>query len=494
MSVISFDDWKKQKEKKAAFTSRGSLREDIAAREEYGYDLCVFISEEYSAPDRDNEHLEQLWAELRALIASLPHEHAYHYFKAFEAFCQGDQGEFIACFDRFLQSEQQLYSEIADCDWWIDCFMWVFTPPFPGMYGQVAELFFKYWPNCAMGYVCEALERAEINEDDVDGQLGLLMLALEADKECYLAYYLTAAAFFDLHQWRSALPYYEKAAGSAMYSQDPAFYFDYAWAAEKAGKPQLALQLYNSCLLLEESYPCAINNYGCVLLQLKRYDEAIAQFNRAINLSLDGALPYRNVVAALERQNKYAECIKYIEANAEMLGSRYLIERDRLKLIQAALEEGSLPLPQGEASIFWGGSSEETDDVFTKRLLEDQLEGAIERGEKVFGRKLRMFENSDGYGRHFYLPAAGWVDLLCVDEHNTLCVIAVYSRCADIEILARMGMQMSAVQKRVARRFQKVEGFVCCADCDEELLKLIADVMPDSVHLYRLALTMEPLR
>ena len=107
-----------------------------------------------------------------------------------------------------------------------------------------------------MGWVCEALEIADSQDGDIERELDLLTLAMTADPTCYLAHYLTAMAFYDMRLWRSALPYFERAAGSAMYSADPAFYFDYAWTADKAGKTELASGLYSSCVLLDETYPC----------------------------------------------------------------------------------------------------------------------------------------------------------------------------------------------------------------------------------------------
>jgi hypothetical protein len=153
MSIVSFDDWKKKKQRGCAYNARGGLRDDVAAREEEGYDLCVFLSEERNAPDADPARIEQLLQQLKALTETLPREHAYHYFMAFLAFWEGNEQEFFNQFDQYLESEKRLYGKLANCDWWIDCFVWVFTPAFPGMYGRVAELFFKYWPLCSMGWV-----------------------------------------------------------------------------------------------------------------------------------------------------------------------------------------------------------------------------------------------------------------------------------------------------------------------------------------------------
>lgn len=128
-------------------------------------------------------------------MASLPHEHAYHYFKAFEAFCAEDETAFLQSFDRYLESEKQLEPKLANCDWWIDCFVWVFTPAFPGMYGRWRSSSSSTGPLCSMGWVCEALEQSEADEENLELELDLLMLALTDDPKCYLAHYLIATIY-----------------------------------------------------------------------------------------------------------------------------------------------------------------------------------------------------------------------------------------------------------------------------------------------------------
>lgn len=497
MSVVSFDEWKKRK----AVNSRG-LREDIALKEQYGYDLCVYISEERSQPTPDASHLEQLWVDLRTLIASLPHEHAYHYFKAFEAFCEGNEDDCISRFDQFLESEKRLFGDIAGSDWWIDSFIWVFTPPFAGMYGRCGELFFKHWPLCAMGWICEALELAEADEENLEAELDLLMMSIQADPKCFLAYFLIATIFFDMRQWKSALPYFEKASESTMYSADPNFYFDYAWTADKAQKYDLALGLYNTCLALDERFPCGVNNLGCVYLRMGKYEDALREFNRAISLSVDGALPYRNAVAALEKLGRFGEAARFIEQHmtTRKLGKRYSIELDRLNALSETAKSGKPAVPvaptlslETEAPRKEG---DQDDDLrHSKRMLEDEIERRIERGETVFGRQLKVFEGANGYGRQYHIPGAGRVDLLCVDEENhCLCVIALYSGDADELALLRMWQQIQVVRKNVATRWQKVVGLLCCADASEQMLSLHKTLAFEDVRIFRYEFSLKEIQ
>ena len=485
MSIVSFDDWKKKKQRGSAYNSRGGLRDDVAAREEDGYDLCVFLSEERNATDADPSRIEELIRELKALTATLPHEHAYHYFTAFLAYWEGNEQDFFDQLDQYLESEKRLYGDIAECDWWIDSFVWVFTPAFPGMYGRVSELFFKYWPLCAMGWVFEALELSEATEENLEQELDLLMLALSADPKCYLADYLIATIYYDLRLWRSALPYFEKAAESAMYSQDPAFYFDYAWAADKAGKFDLALSLYNSCLLLDDAYPCAVNNLGCVYLRMDKPEDALSQFTRAIKLNLDGMLPYRNTVSALEKVGRYDEAVKFIRTHVAdgRLNKRYELELPRLSALAAGESAGPVYTAFAES----GGKEGET--PLDKHVIADELENRVEREGSLFGRKCSVYEDENGYGREYHIPGAGRIDLLLKSGRDFI-VVAVAQTDGDERGMLRLLRQIGTVKKTLCKRFQKVSGVLVCTKPSPAVLALKKALPKEDISVFELGFTL----
>ncbi len=465
MTVVSFDEWKKKKQRGSAYNARGGLRDDVAQKEELGYDLCVFLTEERTAPDPNFERMNALWEDFHKLLGQLPHEHAYYYLLAYEAYCKGDLEDFAAQFDLYLESEKRLYGEVAGCDWWIDCFVWTFTPSFPGMYAKVAELFFKHWPLCAMGWVCEALEIADSQDGDIERELDLLTLAMTADPTCYLAHYLTAMAFYDMRLWRSALPYFERAAGSAMYSADPAFYFDYAWTADKAGKTELASGLYSSCVLLDETYPCAVNNLGCMLLRLDKPDEAFAQFNRAITLNLDGSLPYQNAVAALERMGHYAECEQFIADQVEKgrLNQSYLMEIPRLR---KAAEGGEVLLG---ADRIWLSGGKNSEVAVDKRLILDELERRVQQTGELFGRKATVYDDESDYGREFFLMGGGRVDLLLRSGRDYIVVAVARGKGDGVLTVAKLAQQVALVKSQLAKRLQKVSGVLVANAITDEM-------------------------
>ena len=477
MSVISFDDWRKKKARASALTSRGALRADVSQREAYGFDLCVYISEESALSRPDASELDKLWSDLRALMEELPQEHGYFYFAAFTAFFHDDPEGFFKHFDRYLESEQRLYGDIAGCDWWIDSFFWVFTPPLPGMYGRCGELFDRHWPHCAMSSVCAALDQGSTNEPGGSDELQLLHLAIQTDPDCYLAHYLIASIYYEQQLWKSALPYFEKAAGSSMYREDAAFYFDYAWATEKAGKPDEAIARYQSCILLDEAYPSALNNLGCVYMRQQRLVDAERTFQQAIQLGLDDALPYRNMVTVLVLQARRDDAIAFIQKQADVLGQRYEIV---LNYLQSS-PDGQPPLHFSMEGNEPGGSN------MHKRILEDWLEERIAQGQGCFGRELAVLEDEGGYGRSYFLPEAGILDLCCINrKDNEILAIWVNGGLADERDLLLLWQQVNILQKRRGSLYDKVTGILLAPQFAPALQQRSSLLVESGVELYKM--------
>lgn len=480
MSVISFEEWKQKKARSSALTSRGALREDVALQEAYGFDLCVYIAEESSQMHPDAARLGQLWADLRSLMAQLPKEHAYFYFRAFESFHQDDLVAFGEQFDLYLESEKRIFDEIAGCDWWIDCLVWVFTPPVEGMYGKLSELFFKYWPDCAMGWVSLALEQGGLEGSSADVSLILLHMALDQDPNCYLADYLIASIYYEQGLWRSALPYFARASESDMYKEDAAFYFDYAWACEKAGNLGAAADFYQSVIALDESYPSAVNNLGCVHLKQGRYDEAVQCFNRAIQLGKDGPLPYRNMVSLLDKQGKREERTAFIRQHMDQLGPQY---EAALEMVE---EDENMDMLRDIVNSLL---VEKDDGAYgQKRMIEDELEQRILRGERLFDRSLEMVEDDGGYGRAYCVGESGCVDVLAYNAKDREYVLmdAVAGEADERHmILLWQKVQTFALKQK---KGSKVSGVLVCGGVSPSLKDRIKQVEDWHVEIYRYAL------
>lgn len=481
MSVISFDDWKKKRTQRAAFTTSGALREDVSLKEAYGFDLCSFIVEEIGSSDTDPSYLATLWDDLLLLVDSLPHEHAYHYFQAFIAFRERDTVQFKRSFDLFLHSESQLYPQMTDIDWWVEHFLWIFTPPYTGFYDTCSDLFLRHWPSCAMVWICKALEQNEQESSTMDLSLKYLHLALQAEPANSLALYLLGSLYFEHRQWQNAYINFQKAFNSDLYNSDASFLFDLAWSAEKSRDLKKAALYYQQCIDAEETYPCALNNLGCLQLHNGENAEAFQLFSRAIALSIDGNMPVYNALTALERQEKWPEAVAFIKRHEKFFERSIDTEIERLNLLEKTMElfppEFRKQLPTVQLR--------ETDSDIAERIS-DQIHDEISADKTIFNRKLSIYCDQSGYGRNYYLLNAGKIDLLCQDmDDHTLVVIQTIDLLMGESDMVSLSHQVQIVQQKLAKPNQSVIGIIVCTEV-HPLIKPLLEHEPFSrLLIYR---------
>ena len=489
MSVISFEDWKKERERRSAYTSGGHLREDVSLKEAYGFDLCSFIAEEMNSANTDTEYTATLWQDLDALIASLPHEHGYHYFLAFKAFFAHQHDEFYVSFDRFLSSEQALHPTILPSDWWVEHYLWIFLPPFPGFYAHCSQLFDAHWPLCAMAWICKALEQNELEQENIDISLEFLHMALKSEPDNFLACYLIASLYFDQKQWQNAFIYFEKAAASELYQEDASFLFDCAWAAEKSNRFASACTYYESCIALDETYPCALNNLGCLQMHDGQNEQAFRTFMRAIDLSLDASLPYRNALSALEQQEKYSEAIDFILAHSDHFGSAYQAEIDRLAILKE-----TLPLLSPELRAQLPTLALHSIDFVARKRLAAVMADEIQSGHAIFGHPMDIYQDENGFGAQYFLLGAGQIDILGIaPDQQTLYVISVVDSIVTESDLLRIFQQVKLVQENIATKNQQVIGYMVCRQVHPIVQLMLRQPPFDSLLLFQLDLSMKPI-
>lgn len=89
-----------------------------------------------------------------------------------------------------------------------------------------------------------------------------------------------------------------------------------AEAYRKMGLLQQALETCERGVKYNPDYPSGLVAYGKILFELKKYEEAVAVFERATNLKSDNILAHKIKALALIKLNKYAEALeayKYVQ-------------------------------------------------------------------------------------------------------------------------------------------------------------------------------------
>jgi len=290
---------------------------------------------------------------------------------------------------------------------------------------------------------------------DRDTAIDCFVRCLDADEQNYMAAWELGDLCCDDKNWKQALGYYQQA---ARYASDEdseekgGLHFLAAVCYSKIKDHQGAVNQNEACLALAPDYPIARNNLGWALRRMGRYDEAVAVFQEAIRRGKDGRYPLRNLVTTLRKLKRYSEAIDVLKqdvtkngeltpfAQKQMGEIGQLLERrehgeaasdtlaedevneDELEEVDASIglknDVAETSEPESDAPQVGPVMGEPLSDyaraaritrseskIDTEDVLEGLMEKKIERNQKVFGRRLRMFEASDSrygrYGRQF---------------------------------------------------------------------------------------------
>ena len=88
---------------------------------------------------------------------------------------------------------------------------------------------------------------------------------------------------------------------------DPDVLRDYGLALQKLGQLDAAEQNYNRAIQLNDQDGLAYNNRGATLIELGRFEEAIADLERAIELVPEVPNPYKHLDRAREMLSEQSE-------------------------------------------------------------------------------------------------------------------------------------------------------------------------------------------
>ena len=356
---------------------------------------------------------------------------------------------------------------------------------------------------------------------DRDTGIDHLVKCLDADEQLWEAACLLADLYWDDKNWKQALGYYQQAARYASGEDKAEAHSLSARCYEKIKDHEGAIKEYEACLAVSPDFRSARNNLGWVLQRMGRYDEAVAMLQEAARRGKDGMTPLRNLTIVLRKLKRYSEAIELLKQDTARNGGLTKFAQRQMQKIEGLLEkqahdeaasDAAIEGEEDEDELEEAGASvglkddgtetsePESDDqqvgpvmgeplsarareariprVETKIDKEDVLEGLIqdriERGQTVFGRRLRMFEASDSrhgrYGRQFAIPGVGRIDLLTVDlDTNELVVVELKRDRPERDIVGQIREYMGWARENLAAPEQKVHGIICVWETTERL-------------------------
>lgn len=115
----------------------------------------------------------------------------------------------------------------------------------------------------------------------------------------------------DLKNYSESIPFYEKSI--TLDEQDIHSLVNLAFAYDKTGNSEIALELYRKALVINPSLTDAWNKAGNILTRAEQFDEAIRMYDKALEIDPRNAFVLNNKGYALYLAGKYSEAIETLQ-------------------------------------------------------------------------------------------------------------------------------------------------------------------------------------
>lgn len=356
---------------------------------------------------------------------------------------------------------------------------------------------------------------------DADGAIESLVKALESGEDLWRPAASLGDIYYDKKNWKAAKSYYEQTINRVGGNPDVGaaakadIYSALGWCCWKIKDQEGEENAYRTCLELDPDFKYARNNLGLSLMKAGKLEEAAGVFREAIDRANDGKYPLRNLAKALRKLGRYSEAIEVLQkdthrgrltksAQARIEELQALLEKqkqgeviadeaaDDLEEIDAEAEseeegprrqEPHEESPQIEPTARQRSAKKQAAQrepresktrIHREDVLEALIERRIDRGQEVFGRRLRMFQANDSplgrYGRQFAIPDVGRIDLLAVNvDSGDLVVIELKRDKPMRDTVGQLCLYKGWVEKNLAGEGQRVFGIICVWEATESL-------------------------
>jgi tetratricopeptide (TPR) repeat protein len=183
-------------------------------------------------------------------------------------------------------------------------------------------------PDDALKILGRALE---VNAADVDARISWADLTARAGTEAAL---------------KKAIEAYGKAIAADR--TNPRAHYGLGWAHERLGNLADAEKAYRESLLGAPTDVSAVNSLGLVLLRQRKFQEAIVQFKKAVDLDRESPEAYLNLGAAHDEQSQWSEAIDWYTKCLKLKGQDKNV---RALLCSAFDHEALIAYPKAEALL-----------------------------------------------------------------------------------------------------------------------------------------------
>jgi tetratricopeptide (TPR) repeat protein len=237
-------------------------------------------------------------------------------------------------------------------------------------------------------------------------------------------------------------------------------YNDLGYAYNRIFEFENALSFYNKSLQifsLEEAF---------IIRHSIKVDKNLDDFSIFIN----------NYLLSLEQTNKFTQCIEILDFVISKYPNDFYYKDRKTKLIEKTEKHSfaneiinTLFRVKKPFNIT---SFQETKIISKEKILEDMIVEQIKYGFNVFGKRLEIYEDSEIFGRQYYIKSVnGILDLLLIDKtQDILYVVELKRNEAGIEVVEQIENYIKGLKAQLNR---EVKGIISLHKPDRNLIELV---------------------
>lgn len=426
------------------------------------------------------------------LIEKSPEANNYFH-KSYLAFLNNNRKKTISFIKEYISNTK---NEI-DSSMFFYLFPYPFGKAYDGFYNAVAESIKKIDSDSPAVKV--AYGYSNLYKKDYDKALNYFGQALNIDDDYWLASLKMGDIYHDEEMWRSTIKSYNRALNYSTPKNYFDVYFKLGWAYGKIKDYKNEEKAYRKCLELNDNYKNAWNNLGYSLYKQRKYEEALKIFNKSLEKAIDGKYPVHNKVKTLRRLNRYEEALEFIKKckNEGLLTKNYTKNVEEIKEKLNKIEKNKEVFDEPEEiddlesvekpELENKSNINKQMSVSSEKILEDLIEDKILKGQKVFDKKLKIYEDEINYGRQLVAGNYGRIDLLAKEsDEDNLIIIELKKGKSDDAVVGQISRYISWVKNNLAKNNQDVNGIICVYE-SSEVLDMSVDNIPN-IEVYEYGL------
>lgn len=194
-----------------------------------------------------------------------------------------------------------------------------------------------------------------------------------------------------------------------------------------------------------------VNNYTTALVKLRKYKEAKALLEESIGLNPEASLIQRRL------QNSADQLDRQLFANSILAP---ILHKEKAYGLKEFLKGKRFARAE---------------------KLEDLIEQQIDAGMPVFGKRLAVYHDEYGYGKHYAVPhVTGLIDLVLIDQAaDILYAVVLKPNTAGVAVYDQIKRYTQGLEQRTAK---PVRGIICLHQPKEALVAKVKD--DESIELF----------